>query len=271
MATTQATPTRMHDTVPTASLDACFSAPNGQSQLTHCYATAPLKIAKTFPQGNAIGVCVMDVSPGLLAGDHYDLRWRLEPGAHVMATTQGFTRVHPGASRLDQRLHIAAGAILDYDPQPLMLYRGASLHSRCHVEIEQGGTLLLSEIVCAGRIERGEVFDFDSWRSRLRIRYDGELIYVNNTGIQPAAHKPRGLGAWGGYTHLANFFIFGPDVGAALRDSLREAMPDAVWGGVSLLEKNGLVVTMMGHRAWDLQEAVRGLREQYVNSYIVEQ
>ncbi len=77
-------------TDPTAQLHAKF-AYEGRTRLANLYAKAPLKIAKTFPQEKALSVCVMDASPGLLAGDFYEFDWHLGAQCEVHITTQGFT------------------------------------------------------------------------------------------------------------------------------------------------------------------------------------
>ena len=259
----------------TARLEARFVREGGRTRLAHCFCAAPLKIAKTFPLGEAVSVCVMDASPGLLAGDHYELSWQLDEGAHVHVTTQGFTRVHPAAERpclLRQQIRVADGALLEYFPEPLMLFQGAALRAENQIDIARGGTLLLSEIVCAGRILRGEAFQFHSFSSRLRVRCDNELIFVSQTGLRPRDFNPRALGSWQDFTHQANFTVFSERANDALRDALREVLEEAgeIWGGVSLLERHGVVVSLLGRRAWDLQQLAQRLRET-ARSYLREE
>jgi len=255
----------------TARLEARFSTVRGATQLAHSYCSAPLKIAKTFPlDGAQIGVCVMDCSPGLLAGDHYQFDWRLDEGASVFLTNQSFTRVHPSRERpcsQRQRISVARGAVLEYFPEPVMLFRDAALCSESEVAIEPGGTLLMSDILCAGRIAREEAFQFHSWHSRLRVRYGDELIFCSQTRVCPHERDPRTRGAWARWTHWGNFTLFTdrlrPPFDGEIVQKLRavtERHP-AIWSGVSLTYRHGVIVSMLGERAWDLQEAVRQLRE----------
>lgn len=252
---------------PTARLEARFASVRGKTQLAGCFAQAPLKIAKTFPQESCVGVCVMDASPGLLAGDDYLLSWQLGPGARVFVTTQGFTRVHPSRERpcrLRQNLEVAEDALLEYFPEPLMLYKDAALRSQGEVRIARGGTLLMSEIVCAGRIGHHEEFQFAHFENRLRAYYDDKLIFVNQTSLRPPLFGPRRVGAWQDFTHQGSFFVFAEGVNGALRDALREVLGEAqnagVWGGVSLLERYGVAANFMGRRACDLQSVSQQLR-----------
>lgn len=258
----------MIETAPTARLEAQFCHANGRTQMAHCFHQSPLKIAKTFALEDGLGVCVMDSSPGLLAGDDYELIWQLDEGARVFVTTQGFTRIHPSREnpcRLRQKISVGEGALLEYFPEPLMLYQNAALRAECDVKITCGGTLLLSEIVCAGRIERGEVFQFHAYQNRVRVRYDSELIFVNQTGFYPQNFNSRRRGAWGDCTHQGTFLLVAAHADATLLDALRAEFADLsgadLWAGASLLERNGLIVSLLGRRACDLQNLIKKLHK----------
>ena len=69
-----------------------------------------------------LGVYMMDCSPGLMSGDHYEINVRLGEGARVFLTNQSFTKVHPSeagqGSTQRQTLHLEADALLEYIPEP---------------------------------------------------------------------------------------------------------------------------------------------------------
>lgn len=251
---------------PTAVLQAKFCHDGARTQLTQLHCKAPLKIAQTFPLEKALSVCVMDASPGLLAGDYYSLAWHMAENACVSITTQGFTRVHPSQNNpclLRQSVAIATGAHLEFFPEPLMLYKGATLRAETQVEMASEATLLMGEVFCAGRIQRGESFAFASYENRLRVRRENQLIFMNQTALRPAQMPPGVIGAWGDYTHGATFYTFGLDANATLCEMLRAAIDSAphCYGGASLLDNGGIVVSLLGHRAYDLQNLVQQLRD----------
>lgn len=232
--------------------------------MSHCLATAPLKIAKTFAQEEGIEVCVMDCSPGLLAGDSYLFDWHLEADTRVKITTQGFTRVHPSRDhpcQVRQHFRLERGAVLEWFPQPLVLYREAALRSECEIELDAGAALLMGEIVCAGRTGRGEAFEFQLWTNHVRVRREGRLIFVSQTGLRPQAFDPKRVGGWGDCTHQGQFLAFVPQTGAALLTALRNVTEKfAVWSGASQLEQGGVMVSLLGRRACDLQEVMLQLQ-----------
>jgi len=257
-------------TTPTAELRARFRCADGRTQLAHLFNKAPLKVAKTFALQNALGVCVMDASPGLLAGDFYNFSWHLEENAHVHLSTQGFTRVHPSRERsclLRQDIRVETGALLEYLPEPLMLYKDAAVRSECEINIAGGGTVLFCDILCSGRIGHGEAFQFHSLQNRLRVRYNDELIFINQTSLRPHRFLPDRVGAWQNFTHQGNFYIFSEQADSTLCDTLRRVIEDPtasintpLMGGASLLPRCGVAVSLLGRRACDLQDLTQRLR-----------
>jgi urease accessory protein len=256
----------------TGRIDARFSCVRGVTQLTQSYCAAPLKIAKTFPlDGSQIGVCVMDCSPGLLAGDHYEFEWRLEEGAQVFLTNQAFTRIHPSLDNpchQRQQITVADGALLEYLPEPVMLFRDANFRNDCEIRVQPGGVLLMSDILCAGRVSRGEVFQFASYHNQLRVYSGDELIFCNQARLCPRERDLRTIGSWESYTHWGNFYIFAERVRPPLQDELVQRLRyvmehfPMLLSGVSLTYRHGIIVSMLGRRAWDMQQAARRLREE---------
>jgi urease accessory protein len=253
----------------TARIEARFERVRGTTQLTHSFHSAPLKIAKAFPQSDgSLHVCTMDCSPGLLSGDRYELDFHLTQNTRVFLTNQSFTRVHPARrdediSRQMQHVVIEDGATLEFFPEPIMLFRDAAVQLETHIEMAPQSTLMMSDITCAGRIARGECFDFRLWQNRFDVRMNGELIFCNRQRLQPQSNMLfTAPGAWGSYTHWGNFFMFSPQVSAELLETLRQVLlsHETVVSGASLTAKQGITVAMMGHHAWQLQQLVEELR-----------
>lgn len=255
----------------TSFIEADFSLADGQTRLARLSSCAPLKIARTFALADAgASVIVMDASPGMLAGDHYAMKWRLGAGARVEIGTQGFTRVHPCRERfctLDARLEVATGAQLEWHPEPLVLYRDADLRARTEVHLEAGATLLASEIWCAGRIERGEKFDFARFQNSWRVHRDGAPIFASSLDLRPDHFDPQAPGAFGEWTHAGNFWVWHDGAGEELQNALWDILdcsplPCPVYAGASVLPSGGVMVSLLGRRAYDLQKIIAQLRAQ---------
>ncbi|KRF09714.1 hypothetical protein ASG89_16000 [Paenibacillus sp. Soil766] len=256
-------------------ITAQFAVRSGFTRLVHKYHASPLKIAKTFRYENEtckvgaapmdqLGVYMMDCSPGLMADDQFEINMRLEEGARVFLTNQSFTKVHPSAedqgSTQHQILRLEADALLEYIPEPLMLYKDAVLFAETEAHLARGSTLIFSDILCPGRTQRGEIFHYTKYVNRMRVWYEGELIFYQNQRIEPATMELSSLGCWEKETHMGNLFIFSDRLGArhleAIVDKLSQLEDGQVRMGASLTYKHGLVVTVLGRHAWELQDVL---------------
>ncbi|OPH60379.1 hypothetical protein BC351_17950 [Paenibacillus ferrarius] len=252
-----------------------FAVRSGLTQLVRKYHTSPLKIAKTFrydnetlsldaPPAEQLGVYMMDCSPGLMSGDHYEITMRLGEGARVYLTNQSFTKVHPSeagsGSTQRQTLKLGAEALLEYMPEPLMLYKDASLAAEMDVQLSPGSALIFSDVLCPGRTQRGEIFHYTRYTNRLKVWHDNELIFYQNQKIEPASMQLSAPGCWEQETHLGNLYVFSDRLNQreleavlAIMDTLGDVQ---VRVGASLTYKHGLVVSIMGRHAWEVQNAL---------------
>ena len=232
-----------------AYVKAAFAASDGRTRMERIEQNAPLKIARTFDlNGGALGVCIMDASPGMLAGDRYQFDFAVAADARVAVTTQGFTRVHPSRDNpceLQTRLQVGDGATLQWFPEPLMLYAGADLRAQTTVELAPTATFLGADIWCAGRIGRGESWEFARHRSRWNINRAGAPLYASSVDIEPANFDAKQIGAWNGWTHSGNFWALYA-ANAELDERLCEAFwqiieEQTVYAGASVLAAGGVV------------------------------
>lgn len=253
-------------------ITAAFAVRGGLTRLVHRYHASPLKIAKTFRYENGtfngqqpleqLGVYMMDCSPGLMAGDHYEINVRLEEDARVFLTNQSFTKVHPSqpeqGSTQRQSLYVEAGGLLEYIPEPLMLYKEARLDAETEVHLSPGAVFIYSDILCPGRTQRGEIFQYARFTNRMKVWYGSELVYYQNQRIEPQAMELTAPGSWEQETHLGNLYIFSDRLKMSDLDSLLTGLEklegvEDVRVGASLTYKHGLIVTVMGRHAWRLQ------------------
>ncbi|MCD1259829.1 urease accessory protein UreD [Paenibacillus athensensis] len=215
-------------------------------------------------RGEQVAVYVMDCSPGLMDGDRYELSWSLQPGAHVYLTNQSFTKVHPagaaGGAVQRQTIRLGREAVLEYMPEPVMLYADAAYCGETDVHLEQGSVLMLSDVLCPGRTGRGELFQYKRYANRMRVWHGEQLIYAQHQRVEPAAMRLAASGCWEEQTHLGTLCVFAEAVGplhveAAL--SCLESLGDGrLRYGASLTYRHGLVVSVLGGSAWELQRAL---------------
>ncbi|AJY77830.1 urease accessory protein UreD [Paenibacillus beijingensis] len=231
------------------------------------YHTAPIKIAKSFPLEDELAVMVMDVSPGMLEGDCYELEWTAGEGSGIYVTNQSFMKVHPcpdgrGAA-LKQRFSLAPGAFVQHMPEPVMLYKDAKFASDTVVHLAPGSAWMQAEVLCPGRTLRGEVFAYRRFDNRLAVYYGDELIFAQRQRIEPAVQPLSSAGCWDDKTHFGTFYLFSDKIDgshpAAVREAL-DALPQTagreVLYGVTLTHRHGLAVSAAAGAAWPLQQVL---------------
>lgn len=260
-----------------ARIEAAFANCDGRTRAARLIQSAPLKIARTFALENgALGICLMDASPGMLAGDCYQFDFVLAEQARVEVTAQGFTRVHPSRENpcaMQTRLKVGARAQLQWFPEPLMLYADADLCAQTTVKLAPTATFLAHDIWCAGRTGRGEIWQFARHRNRWNIERAGIPLYASSLDIEPANFDVHQNAAWGNWTHTGNFWAFcAYESGAVAVDfdahlcetfwEIIERKSNILYAGASILANGGVTVSMLGRRAHDLQELTRELRDQ---------
>jgi urease accessory protein len=247
-------------------LRAVIGLVNGRSELVTRYHTSPLKIAKTFrldrQDWRQLAVVQMDGSPGLLEGDRYYLDWHLQEETRLYATNQAYTRVHPcdtGDSRLHQRFRLESGAVLEWIPEPVMLFRDARFVAETEIDLAEGSICMLGDIFCPGRLSRGEAFAFRSYDAKVTVRYKGEIVHYQRQKWEPAILPLNNAGCFGSFTHIGAFSVFSDRVNAEVVMKVREVLeskigePEGLSWGIARTARHGLVVQVAGNVAWRLQ------------------
>lgn len=250
-------------------LRAAFANRRGQTILEHKFHTAPIKIAKTFPLDGQLGIIVMDVSPGLLDGDSYELEWKSEPASHIMITNQSYMKVHPsmpgGGSRMQQTFNLGENAVVEHMPEPVMLYKDAVFQNETQVRLETGSTWMQADVLCPGRMLRGERFDYRTYCNSLKVYYKEELIFAQRQRIEPAKQAIAAPGCWDDMTHWATFYMFSDRINCIHLEQLQEKLDSfsvpvhPIVAGASMTHRFGVAVSAASTAAWPLQQLMKEL------------
>ena len=270
-------------------IKASFIVHGGVTKLQTKYHKSPLKIAKTFTREKGqLGVCVMDCSPGMMAGDRYRLEWLLGAETSVFLNNQSTTKIHPSRERpceQKQTFTLERNAFLQYRPEPIMLFKDANYSTHTNVYMEQGAVLFYSDIVCSGRALRGELFQYAKYESSLHVFMSNEQVYANRQVVEPKSEsepvsqeskaitgKPyamgqenemftshHNLGSWENHTHQGTFYLFSDRITKEFIPPLRRMLLNYphLLSGVSLTYKHGIYLSILGKSAWELQQPIQ--------------
>jgi len=220
-----------------------YSVRNGRTTLTGREHSGPLLVQKAlYPEGDAVCHSIVVHPPGGIAGgDALELALRLNPGAAALLTTpeagKWYKSSGTGAS-LAQRFDIGRGAVLEWLPQPAIVYDAARAAVTTEVRLHDEACYLGWEINCMGRSASGERFGAGELRQRTELWQSGRRLwteYARLAGSDPMLASKAGLD---GRTVSALLIAAGRDVGKDLLEQCRGVAPDAgAHAGVTLLPR----------------------------------
>ncbi len=219
-------------------------APDGRSYIARQRVGYPFHITRPFyldeaPAG-ALTLYLQSVSGGIYQGEELSMTCAAGPGSAAHVTTQAATIVHrmPAApARQTVTLEAAEGALLEYLPDPLIMFPGARLTSVLEIEAAPEATVIASESF-AHHDPGGEDRRFESFAAELRIRDDGgrllalERYEVAGESLAPGRSQAARWPAQGSFV-VAHRGEGCEAVLAGLRAAL--APTEALYAGVSML------------------------------------
>ena len=178
-------------------------APDGRSYIARQRVGYPFHITRPFyfeeaPAG-ALTLYLQSVSGGIYQGEDLVMTCAAGAGSAAHVTTQAATIVHrmPAApARQTVLLEAADGALLEYLPDPLIMFPGARLTSVLEIEATADATVIASESF-AHHDPGGEDRRFESFGTEMRIRDEGgRLLALERyevAGERLAARPARSL------------------------------------------------------------------------------
>ena len=257
---------------------------NGETFLENVYFTAPLKMLPPHPAPEGgVKVTQLSVSAGLMAGDRQDISLRVGEGTRLEWTSQSFEKAHKMAegtwAERNCGISVAQGAFLNYRPLPVIPFGDSDFRGRTRIDLAgSGAALAYSDIFCAGRVGRGELFCFRRYYHLLEIRSGGRLLFREHTDFRPALMRSlSGPGFFEGHTHLLTMVLSNIKTGPeCLRAEFERAGNSIAAAGTALPETargqdascGNFLIKALGHSAEELEilrgrilDAVNGLGE----------
>lgn len=227
----------------------------------------PLKVVRAFALADGAALSHLhNVSGGLLGDDHLSLSVRLHENAKVQLTTTGATRIYraresAGPATQRTEISLAANALLEYLPDPIIPFAHARFSQRTEIQLAPGAGLFWWEILAPGREASGELFAYDSVEMKTDLHAQGRLIAAERVKLEPHKFPLSSPARLGAYRYWATFYIcrvgLEPAAWLALEDRLREAASEftcpgkALWG-ISALTAYGLVCRCVALRGRDV-------------------
>jgi len=194
---------------------------NGKTVMSDCFFTSPFKIAKPFYRDNGYTeFMLMCASPGILAGDKYDMRFDLADNTKTIISEQSYRKLYntgDSFSRQNTQIHAGENAALYYVPYPVIPFAGSRFRSRTDIFLHPSSKLIFGEIFTCGRDGMGERFAFNEYSSRTTVYVDNKPVFLDNSrllgggAVKDCDVDFSGTGFFEGYSCQGILFLYGFD------------------------------------------------------------
>ncbi len=221
-----------------AGLSLEFSFENQKTKLTRKIHDGPLVVQKPlYPEGGEVcHVIVVHPPGGIAGGDELELKVDARENASALLTTPGAAKWYRSAGAwAKQSLAFGVRGRLEWLPQETIVFDGALAQASCELDLDADAGLIGWDIVCLGRTGSGERFQRGSYRSSIRLRRAGRLLWLERARIDGGGgllDSPAGLG---GSPVFGTLFASFPSMETMILEDLRSQEPVSGRGAVTML------------------------------------
>jgi urease accessory protein UreH len=255
-----------------ARLELVFEQRGGRTIVAHQYAEPPFRVAPTFDLDGAAYAILVCAAPGVFGGDALSQSIHVGRGARVVLVSQAALQVHPSATSPDMpavirhRYSVDDGGELHCHWDPVIPFAGARVDQRFELQIAGDSRFYWSDAVMAGRVSRGEAWQFESLAHELVVRVGARTAYLERYALRPCERRPQRVWIAGEATHLATAIVRHPAAAPATAEELhrRLAAIAQIGAAVDVVEPSLAVARIMtadgasfgraraSYRAWAL-------------------
>lgn len=220
--------------------------PDGATRLSRQFASYPFHLCRPFrlaadPPEMAT-LYVQSCSGGIYEGDRLSIRIETQPNAKLHVTTQAATIVRSmrgAGARQETVLEARAGSLVEYLPDPLILFPRARLETSVRVRADRGARVLTGEaFLLHDPLGLGRPFAHVASSLQVEERESGRLLLRDRLAVRGEDWTARLPGVAEDAAGTATLAILSPDA-QGLVTRLRSAI-DAVtglWSGASPLPR----------------------------------
>ncbi|MGY4574055.1 MULTISPECIES: urease accessory protein UreD [Bradyrhizobium] len=159
---------------------------DGATRRGDLHESGSLRVRFPSPEDEGLSAMFVNTAGGIAGGDRFDIAISAGEGARLTLTTAAAEKVYrapAAAARLDIALKVAHGAHLSWLPQETILFDRARIHRTFDIDLAEGASLLLCEIVVFGRAAMGETMRHGEFVDRWRMRRGGRLVFAETVRL----------------------------------------------------------------------------------------
>jgi urease accessory protein len=263
------TPTADRQPLAAGLLDLAFEAgAAGHTVLVRRRQRFPLRLTvPLYPDPHDRGmafVVVQNPTGALFAGDRLSVSLDVGDGARVHVTTQSATRavrMDGGEAEQSVELRLGAGAYVELVPGTLIPQAGARVRSRVRGYLDEGATLVASEVLAPGRVACAELFAYDRVELATEVlAATGTELAIDRVVLEPGSRSPGCRGLLGGSRYLGTVLVVAPGgraAGLSTRvDARLQGLRDVQAAAGELPGGAGVLVRALGEQLGSVRSAV---------------
>ena len=159
---------------------------DGVTRRRHLHESGSLRVRFPSPEADGLSAVFVNTAGGIAGGDRFDIDIETGEGSSVVATTAAAEKVYRAqgpAAELNIALKAAEGSHLAWLPQETILFDGARVSRRIDIDLAEGASLLLCEIVVLGRSAMGERMRHGEFVDRWRMRRGSRLVFAETVRL----------------------------------------------------------------------------------------
>lgn len=231
-------------------IDLEFHNQGGVTRVHRMYQAGVMRVR--FPNGaGAPEAVLINTAGGLTGGDCVTMGVEMGMRTSAIVTTQAHEKVYKssgGTVSMTASLKLGAGSVLEWLPQPTILFDCAMLARETHVEMTGDGDFLGVEAVIFGRTAMGEAMEAGALSDHWTIRRDGRLIHADRFALDGAvaAHlsKDSVLSGNAAMATIRRVCVHAEAKLESIREALGEDGAASAWNGMLLAR----IVTKDGYQ-----------------------
>lgn len=221
-------------------VDLEFRHADGVTRAHRMYQSGVMRVR--FPNvAGAPEAVLINTSGGLTGGDCVTMGVEMGESASAIVTSQAHEKVYKssgGTVSMIASLKLSEASVLEWLPQPTILFDRAMLARETHVEVADSADFLGVEAVIFGRTAMGEAMNTGALSDHWTIRRGGRLIHADRFALDGnVAAQLSKVSVLAGHSAMATIRHVASGAAAKL-DVVREALADdgaaSAWNGMLL-------------------------------------
>jgi len=185
----------------------------GVTRRRHLHESGSLRVRFPSPEAEGLSAVFVNTAGGIAGGDRFDIDIAVGEGSRLAVTTAAAEKIYRAqgpAAQVNIALKAAAGAHLAWLPQETILFDRARVSRRIDIDLADGASLLLCEIVVFGRAAMGERMLSGEFVDRWRMRRGGRLVPGDEALVERIRELSKsfggevGISSWNGFA-MARF------------------------------------------------------------------